>query len=654
MAFNTALSGLKAANSDLSVTGNNIANASTTGFKSSRAEFGDVYAVSTLGTGSNAIGSGVLLADVSQQFTQGTITSSDRSLDLAVNGNGFFVLSDAGATSYTRAGVFDLDSEGFVVANSGARLQGYGATAEGVVIEGVTGDLRIQTTTQAPNQTTEIKQEFNLDASEEVLLEIGTTSYTTGADVAVPQLGGTGNGYTAGQLNVDGVVFDIPSADNLTAAQISAEISSRNGVSATAVTTAEVSLISPFPIGGGDMTINAVAISAGTYQEMADYINGNLANVSASVNDAGDGVIVTSTIGQDIVVNVGGGAATATLTGIRTQPASDPVVLTPTSTITLGGASSVGTVGGEVILTIDDGSFVEGVTGNAFAAGPLPAAPFRNNEFDPDDQETYNHRTSTTIYDSFGNAHIMTEFYVKEPASIFGANTWSMYVQVDGRDVGDPSDADLTGAPTQARFFLRFDEDGTFNAPNSDEIVITNWSPLDAEGNPNGALTPINADAGGAVLPIPDPRTSSNYYVDIAGSTQYGTAFSVNGLSQDGYSAGQLTRLEISDTGVVQARFTNGQTQTLGQVVLAGFPSQQGLSPLGDTAWAESFESGAALIGQPQTGNLGAIQAGAREDSNVDLSSELVNLIIAQRNYQANAKTIETANAVTQTIINLR
>jgi flagellar hook protein FlgE len=105
---------------------------------------------------------------------------------------------------------------------------------------------------------------------------------------------------------------------------------------------------------------------------------------------------------------------------------------------------------------------------------------------------------------------------------------------------------------------------------------------------------------------------------------------------------------------VVFARYTNGQALTLGQVALATFANPQGLSPVGNTAWAESFDSGQPVIGSPQSGSRGAIQAGGLEDSNVDLSAELVNLILAQRDYQANAKTIETNNAVTQTIINLR
>ena len=122
MAFDTAVSGINAATADLGVIGNNIANSSTTGFKTSRAEFADVYATSLLGAGGNAIGKGVALSGVTQEFTQGNISFTDNALDLAINGNGFFLLSDDGAAAYTRAGTFQVDREGYIVTNQSQRL----------------------------------------------------------------------------------------------------------------------------------------------------------------------------------------------------------------------------------------------------------------------------------------------------------------------------------------------------------------------------------------------------------------------------------------------------------------------------------------------------------------------------------------------------
>src|SRR5690606_15224036 len=181
----------------------------------------------------------------------------------------------------------------------------------------------------------------------------------------------------------------------------------------------------------------------------------------------------------------------------------------------------------------------------------------------------------------------------------------------------------------------------------------------------NGAVDQLY-DATGAAMPagttaFNDTWTISggasatfDFDIDFQGSTQHGSEFSVNALSQDGYAPGRLAGVTIDDTGVIFARYTNGQALTLGQVALANFANPQGLRPVGNTNWAESFDSGQPVVGAPQSGSRGSIQAGALEDSNVDLSAQLVNLILAQRNYQANAKTIETNNATTQTIINLR
>jgi len=177
-----------------------------------------------------------------------------------------------------------------------------------------------------------------------------------------------------------------------------------------------------------------------------------------------------------------------------------------------------------------------------------------------------------------------------------------VYLQIDGQDVGNPDPSSATPtAPTQASYRVTFDSSGGYDSGLSDDIVISNWQPLDTSGVPNGALQPNN-----------------------------------------------------DESGIMFARYSNGQALILGQVALADFSNEQGLTPLGDTAWAESFQSGPAVVGAPLSAALGSIQSGALEDSNVELAEELVSLIIAQRNYQANARTIETANEVTQTIINLR
>lgn len=664
MTFNTALSGLKAANKYLGVTGNNIANASTTGFKMSRTEFADVYATNIFNSNKNRVGNGVNVASVAQLFNQGNVSSTDRNLDLAIKGKGFFALNDNGSRSYTRSGIFGIDEDGYMVSNTGGRLQGFSANMDGSILQGVLTDLRVTSTTQEPHQSSLVRQPFNVNSSEKVKVESGINTFGNGAGVGSPQFGTT-NGYTAGRVLINGQAFDLPSADNLTATQIAAEISTRQGVSASAVTVAELTVPGGVTqYNAAELVINGIAIQAGPtvsgstiQQQMADEINSKLANVTATV--VGGNVRMTSSTGENLIIDTSGGAKSINITGMRVDgDPANPVAAGPA--ITVDGANpaqQVAAVGGQVLLSL------EGQT--TFTADPALApnsniwntfvgTPYNNNEFDPTNPDTYNHSTSTTVYDSLGNPHIMTEYFVKEPAGILGPNRWSMYVQIGGQNVGAPSLADPSAGPGLARFALTFNEDGSLDKNRSDEVVITNWTPRNEAGDLAGALGPISAAAGGNTLPLPEPPTSSNIHIDITGSTQYNGSFNVKSLSQNGYAAGSLSELEVSDTGLVRARFTNGQNQILGQVVLASFANNQGLKPLGDTAWAESLDSGAAVIGEAQSGSLGAINSSALEDSNADLSEQLVELIMAQRNYQANAKTIETANAVTQTIINLR
>ncbi|HCP56831.1 MULTISPECIES: flagellar hook protein FlgE [Pseudomonas] len=453
MAFNIGLSGLRAATSDLNITGNNIANAGTAGFKQSRAEFADVYASSVLGTGKNATGSGVLLSNVAQLFNQGNINYTQNALDLAINGNGFFQVSNNGALSYTRAGYFGTDTNGFIVDNTGNNLQGYTVDANGVLQPGVVGNLQVQTASQAPKPTSEVGQVFNLNS--------------------------------------------------------------------------------------------------------------------------------TST--------------------------------TPT-----------------------------------------------NSPFNPADPTTYNSSTSTNIYDSQGNAHVMTQYFTKGTS-----NQWTMSVLVDGQR----PDLDAANPGVPYSFDVSFDAAGNLvSAVPTDTLVgpapgtpvatpasVTTTTPGVLDFGPGSWTPAVEQPAGsGTFVANGSTAAATGFKFDMRGSTQFSSSFAVNSVSQNGYTTGELAGLQIDETGQIFARYTNGQSKVQGQVVLANFANVQGLSPIGKTQWVQSSESGEPVRNPPGSGTLGSLQAGALEDSNVELSDQLVNLIVAQRNYQANAKTIETESAVTQTIINLR
>ena len=410
MAFRIAVSGLRAATADLDVTGNNIANSNTTGFKASRAEFADVYAATSIGTSQDSIGQGVSLTAVAQQFGQGTITFTDNNLDLAISGEGFFALEDtSGARIYSRAGAFGVDENGVVVNSLGQRLVAFQAT--GGTLTGVTGPLQLSSSNIAPQATTLIDVGVNLDA-----------------DAVAPTI------------------------------------------------------------------------------------------------------------------------------------AFDP--LAPTS---------------------------------------------------------YNNATSLTVYDSLGQEHLATVYFRKSPAP--PDNTWESYLVV-----GDPASPLNTVSPVS----LAFDATGQ----------LTTGMPIRYQAAPGF-----------------DPLTGANtldLQFDFGASTQFGGQFGVNSITQDGFATGRLSGVDIDDQGVVLARFTNGQSQIQGQVVLANFSNPQGLQPLGDTAWAETNSSGAALIGAPGTASLGLVQSGALEESNVDLAQQLVNMIVAQRNFQANAQMIRTEDEIIQTIVNIR
>ncbi|MFV1873764.1 MAG: flagellar hook protein FlgE [Oleiphilus sp.] len=648
MPFNIALGGLRASSVDLEVTGNNIANASTVGFKRSRTEFGDVYSNSFFGGGDTATGDGVSVQKVRQMYSQGNVSFTDSNLDLAITGNGFFVLSDQGEAKYSRAGQLSVDKDGFLVNNTGMRVQGFQANESGTV-SGVLGDLVVDASELAPVRTTRVEAAFNLNSAEEVLTQSGTTIDGDGTSIGVAQAG-TQNGYPSQTFDLtlaDGSTTQIVTAADATAGAISAQFSAVEGVVATASTSASISLANYANTSGSmSISINGVRFQpTGATPELQLADLGTKINASAlvgitAVTDASGDLQIIQDQGADLIFGFAGGAADSF------EVIGNDVIPT---TVTLDDAQPQGTVGGSFNLVFDEGISLA----NGGATTPLVATftgqPFVNNSFSPTDPNTYNHATSTTIFDSLGNSHVMTSYFVKQQSSVTGTNTWQMHVQIDNADVGDP----LIGTePSRATYNLVFNADGSLNDILSDDVLISNWDPLDSEGLPNGASRPQNVVDGGT-LPIPNPPTSSNFEMDISALTQFGSPFAVNDLNQNGFTTGRLVGLDVDESGVLLSRFSNGQSLVLGQVALANFNDVEGLSPDGSTAWVQTFASGDPIIGAPGTASLGVLTSSAVEQSNVDLSNELVNLIIAQRNYQANSKTIETANTVQQTILNI-
>ena len=420
MSFQQGLSGLNATSKNLEIIGNNIANSNTFGAKVSRAEFSDVYANALNGAGVNSIGIGTTLAAVSQQFTQGNITSTDNPMDLAINGSGFFQVSDGqNPALYTRNGQFKVDRQGYIVNNQSLRLVGYAADGSGVIQPGNAGVLQLPSAGINPKTTTEIQIEMNLDS------RVATTA----------------------------------------------------------------------PVAGAAIDFN--------------------------------------------------------------------------------------------------------------------------------DPRTYNNATSLSVYDDKGPDVALTYYFQKA-----ATDTWNVFITANGVPIN-----------------------GTLAAPVATSTISfpSNGGAPTAPVGPTAFNIPAGVNSAGA-----QTLALNGVLLDLDGATQYGAGFGVTDMRQDGYAPGQLTTINIEANGIVMARYSNGQNKPAGQIELATFRNPQGLKPMGGNAWSRSFISGDPIIGVAGQGNLGVLQAGALEESNVDLTAELVSMITAQRTYQANAQTIKTQDQVLQTLVNLR
>nr|WP_321271268.1 flagellar hook protein FlgE [uncultured Tolumonas sp.] len=465
MSFNISLSGLNAAQKDLDVTGNNIANASSIGFKKSRAEFADVFSNSVFANTKTQVGSGVNTAAVSQQFAQGALQSTSNSLDLAIKGDGFFVLSPSSSSlerSYTRAGAFRVNDLGYVTNALGDYLQAYSVDAQSgspqTVSINSTIPLQIPTEAGRPTATDTINETLNLPAS----------------------------------------------------------------------------------------TV--------------------------------------------------------------TSPALDPT------------------------------------------------------KFDPSLAATYNNSTSVVVYDSLGQTHTLTQYFVKDltaanspPLPSDPTNVWRVFNYMDNKPV-DIVGGDVVGpAGTPRATTLVFDSTGALNTATTHSSGFnTTSAPVQTE--------PLGTAAAGTVVGTPDSAGILTSNVDMTQTltfnfnnvTQYASSFQVSSLSQNGSTVGQLTNVSIGDDGVVAATYSNGTTNKLGMVALAKFSNPQALTQIGDTSWKESQDSGEAVPGVPGNGTFGNINSSALESSNTDLSAELVNLIAAQRNYQANSRALEVNSQLQDNILQIR
>lgn len=541
MSFQQGLSGLNSSAKQLDVIGNNVANASTVGFKQSQAQFADMFAVSLAGGSAVQIGTGTKVAAVAQQFTQGNITNTNNSMDIAISGQGFFRMIDQnGAILYSRNGQFQVDKNGYIVNNQGHQVSGYLPNAAGVISTAQPASLQISAADLVPKQTSNLAAGgvpigvgLNLDSRAAFPTGLTQAKVVGSAVAGLTITTGTNDALTG---TVDGTAFavTIPGAVAPGLAYASAE------ALAAAVQTA--------------VNANAAMITAGK---------------SVTVTADASGIL--------------------TMTSNSAGPASAMLAPAGSALATLFGAAPVTTLAG---------------TGT----------------FNPLDPTTYNNSTSLTVYDSLGASHVASLYFQKT-----AANTWNAYLTVDG--------AMLPAAGT-ALTTLTFDTLGQLTGPAA-------VPPLALGQVASSSFTPTGAAA-------------QTLTFDFTQSSQYGGNFGVNSLTQDGYTSGRLNGFSTSSDGTILGRYSNGQSRAMGQMLLANFTNPQGMQPVGNNEWVETSNSGGPLVGVPGSASLGLLQSSAVEDSNVDLTAELVNMITAQRVYQANAQTIKTQDQVLQTLVNLR
>ncbi len=539
MSFQQGLSGLNAASKQLDAIGNNVANSSTIGFKQSQAQFADLYAASLSGGGAIQVGTGVKVAAVTQQFTQGNITNTSNSMDTAISGQGFFRMIDQnGAILYSRNGQFQVDKNGFIVNNQGHELSGYLPNAAGVVSAAQPVPLQISTVDLVPRQTSNL-------AAGGVPIGVGMN---LDARAVFPT--GLSSGSVAGSTTP--VLTITPANDQLT--------------------------VTVDGIASGTVTIpNAVYTTAAALASA----------VQTAVN--ADPTLVTA--GKTVTVSA--------------NPASGVITITSGSA---GASSSIAAASVGADTTVAD------------LLGGAPLTIAGAGVFNPLDSTTYNNSTSLTVYDSLGASHIASMYFQKT-----AANSWNAYVTVDGIMLP------LAGTPLTT---LTYNTQGQLTAP----LAV---APLAFGQVTSAVFTPSGASA-------------QTLTFDFGQSSQYGGIFGVNSLTQDGYTSGRLNGFSTGSDGTIVGRYSNGQTRALGRILLVNFTNPQGLQPMGNNEWVETSSSGNPLLGVPGSSSLGLLQSSAVEDSNVDLTAELVNMIIAQRVYQANAQTIKAQDQVLQTLVNLR
>ncbi|HPF59204.1 MAG TPA: flagellar hook-basal body complex protein [Candidatus Competibacteraceae bacterium] len=701
MSLNIALTGINAANADLGVVSDNIANANTTGFKKARAEFGDlVDSMSAQGGGL-----GVRLQRITQTFQQGSVETTGNTFDMAVVGDGFFQVNDGQEVFFTRAGSFRADTQGYIVNNLLQNVQGYtvqvspptassevalGLTLDGSGLinapanfdandpltynhataitvydsAGFTHTLRsyfLKTAVNAgPPATTDWQIYHKVDNNPSTI-DGGVINFdnTTGAITATPtflSITGVDLGTGADTMTLNLNYDDLTQGSSFSIVSFTANGSLRSREITSIVDDLQIdsSTMQPKMTGTVDLGINLnsseeAPVPTATVEYTASLGGGSTPiNTGATPFDPTDPTTYHHVNSQQIYDSLGVNHTLQTYFTLTTTANTWEVHYTLNNTIPIennGGTilfasgrpdltnvttpitfatAELGSGATALTITPDFSKVLEVAGTTSETMSVIATSPSANpSTIDATDIRNYDYSTALSIYDSLGIDHTLNLYFRKT-----ADNLWSVYRQfTDVESIATRIGSvafDSRGLPTQAA-----DETGYIDP---DEPLMLRM-PSVSFGNGAGR---------------------QNIELNFGDTTQFDSESITNSLSQDGYTMGQLSKVDADELGNVIASYSNGETQIMGQVVLARFANTQGLKRQGDNNWIATRESGPAIIGKPGNGSLGKIVVGALESSNVELTKELVDMISAQRSFQANAQVINTTGTLYQAILSIR
>lgn len=595
----TGVSGLTTNGQALSIIGDNISNSNTTAFKSSRAVFGDILS-QAMGTSSSQIGRGTSLIASQQLFSQGTFETTSNPLDMAIDGNGFFMVKDSsGAQFYTRAGDFTLSKDGFIVNSEGMKVQGYLYDTSGKPT-GAIGDINAATVNSSnPSATTTMSLEANLDSR--------TVAPTTAWSVS------TATGPVAGSYNFNTSVTVYDSQGNAHPAGVYFSKIDANSIA-----------------GAAEAKANAAAAAAAykaTAAGTADPLTA--AQVAAQLTS---GTAAAATVTAAVNAYNAANATAIPLTGaadFTTSSLASSLSATATAAAAAAAAAYKATAAG----TADPLTAAQ--VAAQLTAGTAPAA------------------TVTAAVNAYNAAHstavqLTSDSFSANPPY---ANTWEAHVVYNTSATGtNYQEASYPSGNTA--LFLQFDSSGK----------LTNVAP-GVSGTPPaniGSGTTLTQSLGydfkawtGSTT-VPTQTIGLNFGYQGTNTTQYGSESSMTFQNQDGWTSGSLSALNVDTNGILSGVFTNGQNRSISQVALASFTNPNGLTKMGKNIYAESFDSGQSAIGTPATSGRGAIQSSSLEMSNVDIADQFVQMISAQRGFEANTKVITTTDDLLSQVLAMK